>query len=177
MTETKLITIALSTVLLAAACGGGGGEKLKAFEARDQQIAHQLEIFDDLDFNVFSNQKWEDLHKSHAEDIAVHWPDGHVTHGIDKHIEDLKALFVYAPDTRIKEHPVKLGNGEWTAVYGTMEGTFTKPMPLPDGTSIPPTGKAFKLPMATIGRWNTDRVMSEEYLFWDSATYMKQLGL
>jgi hypothetical protein len=58
-----------------------------------------------------------------------------------------------------------------------MEGTFTKPMPLPDGKAIPPTGKAFKLPMATIGHWNKDGVMSEEYLFWDNATYMKQLGL
>jgi hypothetical protein len=35
---------------------------------------------------------------------------------LDKHIEDLKAMFVYAPDTRIKEHPVKLGQKEWTAV-------------------------------------------------------------
>jgi SnoaL-like polyketide cyclase len=86
-------------------------------------------------------------------------------------------MFVYAPDTRIKEHPIKIANGEWTAVVGVMEGTFTRPMPLPDGTSIPPTGKAFKLTMTTIGHWNADGVMTEEYLFWDNATYMKQLGL
>jgi len=58
-----------------------------------------------------------------------------------------------------------------------MEGTFTQPMPLPDGTSIPPTGKAFKISMATIGRWNAEGTMDEEYLFWDNATYMRQLGL
>jgi hypothetical protein len=56
-----------------------------------------LEAFDDLDYNVFSGQKWEQLGKSHDKDIVVHWPDGHTTKGIDVHIEDLKAMFVYAP--------------------------------------------------------------------------------
>lgn len=174
---TRHTLLALSAVLFATACAGGNKEKLQAYEARDQQAAHQLEVFDDLDYNVFSGQKWDELSKSHAKDIKVYWPDGHVTTGLDKHIEDLKVMFVYAPDTRIKEHPIKIGNGEYTAVYGIMEGTFTKPMPLPDGKSIPPTGKSFKLPMATIGHWGKDGVMTEEYLFWDNATYMKQLGL
>ena len=86
-------------------------------------------------------------------------------------------MFVYAPDTRIKIHPVKFGSGEWTCVIGVMEGTFTKPMPLGNGKTIAPTGRAFKLPMCTVGRWNDDGLMEEEYLFWDNATYMKQLGV
>ena len=139
----------------------------------DQNIA----TFDDLDFNVFSGQAWDQLSRSHTHDILVHWPDGHTTKGIDKHIEDLKAMFVYAPDTRIKVHPVKFGAGDWTCVIGIMEGTFTKPMPAGDGKSIAPTGKAFKLPMCTVGHWNDQGIMDEEYLFWDSATYMKQLGV
>jgi hypothetical protein len=57
-----------------------------------------------------------------------------------------------------------------------MEGTFTKPMHTPDGKSIPPTGKAFTLPMATIGHWKNG-VMDEEYLFWDNQAYMKGIGL
>jgi hypothetical protein len=56
-----------------------------------------------------------------------------------------------------------------------MEGTFTKPMPVGDGKTIPPTAKAFKISMATIGRWQNG-VMVEEYLFWDNQAYMKQLG-
>jgi hypothetical protein len=31
--------------------------------------------------------------------------------------------------------------------------------------------------MCTVGRWNTDGTMDEEWLFWDNASYMKQLGL
>src|SRR5438874_13317902 len=119
-----------------------------------QRVARNIATFDDLDFNVFSNQKWDELKKSHAANIVVHWPDGHETKGIEKHIEDLKAMFVYAPDTRIKQHPVKFGAGEWTSVIGLMEGPFTKPMPIPNGKAISPTRKAFKLPMNTVGRWN-----------------------
>jgi hypothetical protein len=146
--------------------------------SNDQQpVAKNIATFDDLDFNVFTNQKWDQLNKSHAKDIVVHWPDGHQTKGLEKHIEDLKAMFVYAPDTRIQQHPVKFGSAEWTSVIGIMEGTFTKPMPVPNGKPIPPTGKAFKISMATIGRWNAQGTMDEEYLFWDNATYMKQIGL
>ena len=134
-----------------------------------------LEKFDDLDFNVFSGQNWDQLGKSHAKDIVVHWPDGRTTTGIDVHIADMKKMFVYAPDTRIKEHTIRIASGEWTAVTGIMEGTFTKPMPIGDGKTIPPTGKSFKLPMVTIGRWKNG-VMTEEWLFWDNQTYMKQIG-
>jgi hypothetical protein len=136
-----------------------------------------LANFDDLDFNVYSGQKWEELGKSHAQDITVHWPDGRVTKGIAAHIEDLKGMFVFAPDTRIKEHPIRIASGEWTAVSGAIEGTFTKPMPIGEGKSIEPTGKTYKLGMVTIGHWNKAGVMDEEWLMWDNQSFMKQLGL
>jgi hypothetical protein len=31
--------------------------------------------------------------------------------------------------------------------------------------------------MATLGHWNKQGVMEEEYLFWDNATLMKQIGV
>lgn len=148
-----------------------------AHEAERRRLDANLATFDDLDYNVFSGQKWAELHRSHSHDITVRWPDGHATQGIERHIDDLKAMFVWAPDTRVKEHPVKVAQGEWTAVIGVMEGTFTQPMPIGDGKTIPPTGKAFKLNMATFGRWNDQGVMVEEYLFWDNQEFMRQLGL
>ena len=136
----------------------------------------RLANFDDLDFNVFTKQKWDELKKSHAANIIVHWPDGHTTTGIEKHVQDLKALFTWAPDTRVSAHPIKIADGDYTAVTGVYEGTFTQPMTLPDGTAIQPTGKAFKLDMCTVGHWNGD-TMDEEYLFWDNQSFMKQVGL
>lgn len=147
------------------------------YQAEEKKIEGRLNTFDTLDFEIFTGQKWDRLHESHGKDIIVHWPDGRTTTGIDVHIDDLKAMFVYAPDTRIKEHPVRIGQGEWTGVVGVIEGTFTQPMPIGDGKFIQPTGKKYKLTMATIGHWNEAGVMDEEYLFWDNLTFMKQLGL
>ena len=170
-TGVILLTLGLMT-------NGCGTNEVAQKAADDQKrVAANLSNFDDLDFNVFTHQKWDELPRSHAKNIIVHWPDGHTTEGIDKHIEDLKGLFVWAPDMKITEHPVKFGQGEWTAAIGVMEGTFSQPMPIGDGKSIPPTGKAFKLQMVTLGRWNDQGTMDEEYLFWDNQEFNKQIGL
>lgn len=151
-------------------------KELKKYTDEKATVEKNIKTFDELDFVVFSNQEWTRLHESHSKDIRVYWPDGHYTTGIEKHIEDLKALFVYAPDTAIRVHPIKIGSGDFTAVTGFMTGTFTKPMPIGDGKFIQPTGKKFNVPMCTVGHWK-DGVMIEEYLYWDNATYMNQIGL
>jgi predicted ester cyclase len=168
--------IVVMLMISGAKAGAPADSKLSQYEAEAKAVAEHLAAFDTLDYVVFTQQQWERLHESHSKDVIVHWPDGHQTQGIQKHIEDLKAMFVYAPDTRIKIHTVKLGSGEWTAVIGIMEGTFTQPMPTADGKTIPPTGKPYKITMCTVGHWK-DGVMNEEYLFWDNFTFMKQLGL
>jgi predicted ester cyclase len=142
-----------------------------------KDIAQHLMKFDTLDFDVFNNQKWDRLKESHAPDIVVTWPDGHEARGLDKHIEDLKAMFVATPDFRIDEHPVKIANGHWTAVTGHVTATFSKPMPIGGGKTIPPTGKKLSLNMVTVGHWTDAGVMDHEGLFWDNAAYAKQLGL
>ena len=152
-------------------------KKQRDFEMLQKQVEQNLAKFDDLDFNVFSRQDWKGFEKTHSPNVKVHWPDGHVTEGLPKHIEDMKYMFTYAPDTRIEEHPIKVGQGEWTAVYGIMLGTFTKPMQTPDGKTIQPTGKSFRVPMATMAHWTKEGTFDEEYLFWDNQTYMNQLGL
>lgn len=159
-----------SDTVVAAAQSPAAGDSSK-------MIAQNLMKFDTLDFDVFSNQKWDRLKESHAQDIIVSWPDGHDTHGLDKHIEDLKAMFVALPDLKIIEHPIKIANGHWTSVTGHMVGTFSKPMPLGDGKFAQPTGKKLDMMMATIGHWTDAGVMDHEWLFWDNQTYMKQLGL
>lgn len=151
--------------------------ELKKYQEAEKTTNHNLKTFDTLDFDVYTNQKWDRLKESHAENILVHYPDGSTTRGLHDHIEQLKPMFVFAPDTRIEQHPVRFGNDNWTGVIGYIEGTFTKPMPIGNGQFIQPTGKKFKLGMSTIGHWNKDGVMDEEYLFWDNKDFMKQIGL
>jgi hypothetical protein len=174
--QTIGLVAALGFALVVGSPAHAAADELARYHTAEKIAKAHIATFDTLDFDVFTNQKWDRLKESHSADVAVHWPDGHVTHGIDRHIADLKAMFVYAPDTRIQEHPVKIANGEWTSVIGVMEGTFTKPMSIGDGKTIPPTGKTFKLIMCTVGHWKNG-VMDEEYLFWDNQTIMKQIGL
>jgi hypothetical protein len=185
---TQISGVAMLATLLAAPWtrasenqwpGTKVGEPTPKVKGVPAALAKNLANFDDLDFRVYTGQQWQDLHKSHTKDVLVHWPDGHTTKGIEKHIEDLKVMFTFAPDNRIKEHPVRFGtpDGEWTAVTGWLEGTFTKPMAIGGGKSIPPTGKAYRIPMATIGHWGKDGIMFEEYLFWDNGEFNKQIGL
>jgi len=193
MTKTRVYNFALSAILGAllfgaAQAGAADSDKWPGTKVGNPTpkvpgvptaLAKNLSNFDDLDFRVYTNQQWQDLHKSHTKDVIVHWPDGHTTQGIEKHIEDLKYMWTFAPDNRITEHPVRFGtqDGQWTAVTGWLEGTFTKPMVLPDGKTIEPTGKAYRIPMATLGHWNKDGIMFEEFLFWDNGEFMKQIGL
>jgi hypothetical protein len=44
-----------------------------------QQTEWNLKTFDELDFDVWSNQKWDRASESHAENVKVYWPDGRVT--------------------------------------------------------------------------------------------------
>jgi len=57
-----------------------------------------------------------------------------------------------------------------------MSGTFTKPMPTPDGKAIAPTGKHFAIGMVTIGHWK-GATMDHEWLYWDNQDFMNQIGL
>jgi predicted ester cyclase len=177
------VVAAIGSIALAS-CGGGrtagatdSASAKSALSDSASMIAEHLAKFDTLDFDVFSNQKWDRLNESHAADIVVSRPEGHDTKGIERHIEDLKGMFVAIPDLRITEHPIKIANGCWTAVTGHMTGTFSKPMPGPGGKMIQPTGKKLDITMATIGHWTPAGVMDHEWLFWDNQTYMKQLGL
>jgi ketosteroid isomerase-like protein len=169
-------------------------QALAAPEDTQANVTKRLERFDQLDFDAFSKQDWKLFTEIHCPNVVVTFPDGHQTHGIKKHTEDMVAMFVPMPDLRITEHSVSFGSdvwarstptrrtsaqsltpGEWTSTVGIMEGTFTKPMTMGDKT-IQPTGKKLKLTMATVAHWKNGCI-AEENLFWDNLTYLQQLGI
>lgn len=139
-------------------------------------VGKNIASFDHLDFVSFNEQDWETFNEIHAPDVLVGWPDGRETHGTEEHSVDVEFVFSYAPDIQIIDHPVTFGQGPWTAGMGVVEGTFTEPMILRDGTVIEPTGKKFKYTMITIAKWQ-DGQITEEYLYWDNAEVTRQMGL
>jgi predicted ester cyclase len=169
MNSATLWLVIFSALSLTACTHGGSG-------ARTAQEQRNIELFDIADFELFSKQDWSRFRTSHTEDVHVVMPDGREVHGMKAHMSDMLDLFKSFPDMTIEEHPIKVAEGDWTAVVGIISGTFTNPMVLPDGTSIPPTGKKARMKMATFARWKNDQI-AEEILFWDRAEWMRQLGL
>ena len=108
-------------------------------QSHDPTVESNLARFDKLDFEAFSKQNWELFNQIHSSDVLVVFPNGRETRGIDQHTKDIFAMFVYAPDTRVTSHPIKFGSGQWTVSTGILEGTFTQPIPFPDGGTISPT--------------------------------------
>ena len=175
--------VALTSVVLIptfASCASNTNDdaaaQLKKYTDEKALVAAHLARFDTLDFDAFSKQNWELFNQIHGGDVIVTFPDGRQTKGIEAHDNDMKSLFVWAPDMKVTAHPIAFGSGDWTVTTGVLTGTFTKPMPTPDGKPIPPTGKTFTIPMCTVAHWKDNRI-AEETLFWDTGAMMKQIGL
>lgn len=149
---------------------------LEKHREHERNTHRHLARFVTLDFYVLAHRNWEELKQSHAKNVLVHWPDGRQAKGLNKHIDELKAVFVYAPDIRVQAERIGFGSGDWTCVMAQIKGTFTRPMPTPHGNKIGPTGKSFKIAACTIAHWNKVGLMDEEYLFWDNQSLLRQIG-
>ena len=116
---------------------------------------------------------------------AVHHPDmiAFITglavpvYGSEAHAAAMHQFLRSFPDMHVNTpYPIQFGSGDWISVVTRATGTFTGEMTLPDGTVIPPTGKAFDVEFGQTSKWDGDRLIWIS-AFWDSALQAKQLGL
>ena len=82
------------------------------------------------------------------------------------------------PDMHVysDSYPIQFGSGDWITVVTNSTGTFTGEMTLPDGTVIPPTGKAFDVEFGQTTKWDGDQLIVIS-AFFDAAVQRKQIGL
>ena len=73
-------------------------------------------------------------------------------------------------------YPIQFGSGDWITVITNSTGTFTGEMTLPDGTVIPPTGKAFDAEFGQTTKWEGDQLIVIS-AFYDAAVQRQQIGL
>jgi len=149
--------------------------QVDAHEAERAATAKHLKIFDELDLEAFNNRDMERIKQIHADDVKVYNPDGTITEPMPPHADELQFLFDTF-DFKVEKHIVGFGFGEWTAGISISKGNWVKPITMPDGTVLQPTGKPVSVKIATIARWENDRI-AEEYLFWDNADWNRQIGL
>jgi len=112
----------------------------------DDAVARNLKNMDDLDFTGWNNADWEGVFaRHHTDDVVVEVHGQPSTHGIQDHIDAMKAFVESTGGTpiQISSHPIAFGSGEWTCVVGELEGG----------------GR-----MVTVAKW-TDGAIAEEYVW------------
>jgi hypothetical protein len=92
---------------------------------QEEQVKQNLKGMDDLDFIGWNNADWQGVFAHHhTDDVLVDWKGQEPTHGIENHIDAMKAFVESAGGTppQITSHPIAFGSGEWTCVIGEFEG-------------------------------------------------------
>ncbi|HEY3388178.1 MAG TPA: hypothetical protein VGK38_01295, partial [Prolixibacteraceae bacterium] len=56
--------------------------ELKKFTDEKALTEMRIAKFDTLDFDFYSNQKWDKFTHNHADNIKVYYPDGSITTGL-----------------------------------------------------------------------------------------------
>lgn len=128
----------------------------------------------------WNGRDWDAFDLLHDPDCTVYWPgrEGTPTQGGYGHRAEAIVFCDAFPDNRVHNQPydILFGEGDLTTFVTRFTGTFTAPLALPDGTFAQPTGKSFDVLYSTTARWREGRIL-EEYLFYDNATFLQQIGL
>ena len=142
----------------------------------EQRTAHLLELMTKGD-DLFNARDWQALEAVHHPDMIAHVTgSSEPIYGRAAHAVAMQQLVRMFPDIRVHTpYPIQFGSGDWITVVTNVTGTFTVEMTLPDGTVIPPTGKAFDLEFAQTSKWDGDRLIVIS-AFWDAVLQAQQLG-
>jgi hypothetical protein len=142
----------------------------------EQRTAHLLELMTKGD-DLFNARDWQALEAVHHPDMIAHVTgSAEPIYGREAHAAAMQQLVRMFPDIRVHTpYPIQFGSGDWITVVTNVTGTFTVEMTLPDGTVIPPTGRAFDLEFAQTSKWDGDRLIVIS-AFWDAVLQAQQLG-
>jgi hypothetical protein len=127
---------------------------------------------------LFNTRDWDALAPVHHPDmIAYIAGTAEPIYGREAHGAAMQQLAQIFPDIRVDlPYPIQFGEGDWITVVTKATGTFSGEMTRPDGTVIPPTGKAYDVEFGQTSKWEGDQLIVIS-AFWDTALQAKQLGL
>jgi len=141
------------------------------------RTTHLLELMTNGD-NLFNARNWQGLKDVHHSDmIAYMTGSADPIYGREAHDAAMQQLVEVFPDVRVNTpYPIQFGSDNWITVLTNVTGTFTGKMTQPDGTVVPPTGKAFDLEFGQTSKWEGEQLIVIS-AFWDAALMAKQIGL
>jgi len=128
--------------------------------------------------SLFNARDWAALDPVHHPDMIAYIPgSAQPIYGREAHSKAMKDLVASFPDIRVHlPYPIQFGDGDWITVVTNATGTFTGNLTLPDGTVVPPTGKAFDLEFGQTSKWEGDQLIVIS-AFFDTALQARQLGM
>ncbi|WP_316825959.1 MULTISPECIES: hypothetical protein [Pedobacter] len=131
---------------------GTDRERLAAYIAMDDSEKRNLTTFDNLDFIGWTQRNLSVFNSAHDENVYVEWSGNNAT-SLNKHTADAERVFTFLqPGDGVTSHPVKIAQGDWTAVIGLTSSTNA-------ATSAKTIGA-----LVTIAKWRNGKIV-EEYLF------------
>jgi hypothetical protein len=128
--------------------------------------------------NMFNARDFTGLDEVHHPDMIAYMTGlAQPIYGREAHSKAMKGLVKSFPDIRVHTPcPIQFGAGDWITVVTNVTGTFTGELALPEGTVVPPTGKAFDLEFGQTSKWQGDQLIVIS-AFWDAALQARQLGM
>ncbi len=115
------------------------------------------------------------LREVYAADVVVTTPDSGTLHGIEQLLEWNRS-FVDAFSDRDYSSQRSLETQDCAIDQGDFRGTHTRPLQLPDGQQVPPTGRQVTVRSADIATVSGGRIVRHDFYF-DQMDMMAQLGL
>lgn len=111
----------------------------------------------------------------YADDAVAVAPDQSEIRGRDAIVGYLSVMAEAFPDARyepLEQHEA----GNVAIDEGYFTGTNTGPLQMPQGESLPPTGRQLRLRSCDVARVEGGLVVSHHF-YWDQLDFMSQLGL
>lgn len=97
-------------------------------------------------------------------------------HGRDQIVAHEKPLFDAFSEIVVEIVSVT-GSGHAVAFEWTVDATNTGALPLPDGSTMPATGRRIRLPGVDVCYLDDDGLIAEGHRYQDAASFLAQLGL
>ena len=121
------------------------------------------------------SQDFAALGEIYASDAVAVTPDQGEVRGREPIVQYLKQFIEAFPDLQYESlHAHESGN---TAIdEGVVVGTNTQPLPMPNGDSLPPTGKQIRIRSVDVVTVDNGAVISHRFYF-DQMEFLGQLGL
>jgi steroid delta-isomerase-like uncharacterized protein len=131
-------------------------------------------IMDRVTEAVFSSDV-EALRGLYAEDAVAETPDEGTLRGRDAVVAWLAKFDEAFPDASF-ELTAAHESGDTAIDEGYLVGTNSGPLPMPDGQSLPATGKAVRIRACDVATVRDGRVTSHHF-YYDQMEFLGQLGL